>query len=117
MGDVFVRGVVPAEIVVAVGEVDVGFVENGCPLKWYLNQSATVRAVALYAYAVQSLARCAMTVLRSQWLLPTELVFHLAAMALTLPDCLEVRIIVMNFVWFAVLPWSSSRWVDFPAWC
>ena len=34
--DRFLGGVVPAEVVDTVGEVDVGFVEDCCPLKWRL---------------------------------------------------------------------------------
>ena len=32
--DVFGGGVVPAKVMMAVGEIDVGFVEDGGPLKW-----------------------------------------------------------------------------------
>ena len=37
MRDVFIRGIVPAEIVVAVGEVDVGFMEDAGVLEWRLD--------------------------------------------------------------------------------
>lgn len=33
MGDVFVGGIVPAKIVVAIREVDIGFVKNCSPLE------------------------------------------------------------------------------------
>lgn len=36
--DRFLRGLVPAEVVDTVGEVDVGFVEDCCPLKWRLRK-------------------------------------------------------------------------------
>lgn len=43
VGNVFVRGIVPAEIVMAVGEVDVRFVEDTRPLEWRLQRLAAVR--------------------------------------------------------------------------
>lgn len=33
---VFVGGIIPAEVVVSIGEVDVALVEDGCPLEWCL---------------------------------------------------------------------------------
>lgn len=53
---------------------------------------------------MKSLTGCAMTKLRRQWLLSTELVFHLAAVTFSIPDGAEVWIVVVNLVWFAVLP-------------
>jgi hypothetical protein len=36
--DRFLGGLVPTEVVDTVGEVDVGFVEDCCPLKWRLRK-------------------------------------------------------------------------------
>ena len=53
---------------------------------------------------MKSLTSCAMAELRRQRLLSTELVFHLTAVTFTVPDGVEVRIVVVNLVWFAMLP-------------
>jgi len=45
--NILVRGIVPAEIVVAVGEVDVRLVENGSPLEGRGVKSLTSRAMAV----------------------------------------------------------------------
>lgn len=63
--------VVPAEVVVAVREVDVGLVEDGRPLE---------------GRAVQPLAGCAVAVFGREGALARELVFGLAAMAGAVPD-------------------------------
>jgi len=89
MRGVFVRGVVPAQVVMTVGEVDVGFVKDSCPLKWR---------------TVQSLAGCAVTELCCQWLLPTQLVLDLPTMALSFPFDREIVIFFMDTVWFSVFP-------------
>lgn len=36
MRGVLVGGVIPAEIMMSVSEIDVGFLEDRCPLKWSL---------------------------------------------------------------------------------
>jgi len=89
MRRVFVRGVVPGQVVMTVGEVDVGFVKDSCPLKWC---------------AVQSLASCAVTVLCCQWFLPTQLILDLPAMALSFPLDRKFVIVFVDAVWLSVFP-------------
>jgi hypothetical protein len=87
--DVFVGRIIPAEIMVPVGEVDVGFVKDYCPLK---------------TRSMQSLASSAMTILRRQRFLPTQLILDLPAMASRIPHRFEVGIVLVDLVRLAVLP-------------
>jgi len=85
----FLGGFVPAEIVVAVGEVYVFFVEDGCPLKGCSMQNLTSRTMAEFSI---------------ERLLSTELVLDAPAVAAAFVEGLEVWIVVVNFVRDAKFP-------------
>lgn len=87
--NVFVGGVVPSEIVVAACEVDVAFVEDSGPLE---------------GCPMQSLACGAMTVFGSQRLLSAKLILDFPTVALRIPYCFEVWVVVVDFIWLSMLP-------------
>ena len=84
------RGIVPAQVVVAVGEGDVGLVEDGGPLE---------------GRAVQALARGAVAVFGGEGALAAELVLDAAAVALAVPGGFGAGGVVgVDFVGGSVFP-------------
>lgn len=87
------RGIVPAEVVVSVGEADVALMEDGCPLKRCPVKPLACRAVA---------------VLGRQRLLPAQMILDLAAMAFSTPFdrrfALLIFIVVVDCVRISVFP-------------
>lgn len=55
-------------------------------------------------YAVQALTRGAVTVLGSQRLVSTQLIFHLSTMTFASPLDVEIVVVAMHFVWFTMFP-------------
>jgi hypothetical protein len=105
VGDILVRGIVPAEIVVAVREIDIAFVEDGSMLEGCLRLLAGyARCSWSESYSMESLTRRAMAVLASQWLLSAQLVLDLPAMTAPLPLYIKVLVVSMNSVWLTMLP-------------
>jgi len=80
---------VPAEVVDAVGEVDVGFVEDCGPLE---------------GCPVESLAGCAMTVLGIKRYLSAQLVLDPSAVTTAFPHRMKVLVLPMDFIWLLVFP-------------
>jgi len=72
-----------------VGEVDVGFLEDGCPLE---------------GSPMKSLAGGTMAELRAEGFLAGDLVLDSAAVTSALVQCFEAVVLVMDFVWFSELP-------------
>jgi len=84
-----VLAIIPRQIVVAMGEVDICLVEDCCPLK---------------RCAMDHLAGGAMAVLGCEWLLPAELELDLAAMAAALVLDIEVAAVIVNGIGWPCLP-------------
>lgn len=90
MSDCLFSAFIPAEIVVAVGEVYVGFVEDGCPLEWR---------------SVNNLTSGTMTKLGIKRPLPRKLILHPPTVTTPFIECVEpLSIFTMNFI----------RCVEFP---
>jgi len=96
MGGTFGAAVVPAEIVVAFGEIDVAFLEDSSPLEWCSMKYLTSRA---------------MTILSVQRLLPTQLILHTSTMTSSLiqhvetfPSILSIIIFIVDLVWLSEFP-------------
>lgn len=53
---------------------------------------------------MQPLAGRTMAVLGAQWLLPAQLILDLPAVAFSVPDCLEILVVLMHLVRLAVFP-------------
>ena len=100
-----VRALVPAQVVMAVGEVDVVFVKDGCPLERCscrtVRRSLSQETVVL---AVYLLTRRAMTEFRVQWLFSAQLVLDSLAMTASLVADVEVWIVVVDLVRGSELP-------------
>ena len=83
------RWVIPLQIMVSVGEIDVVLLEDGSPLEWC---------------GMLRLACSATAQFRSQWLVTAELILHLAAMAVGCVLGFEMLILVVDAVWRSELP-------------
>jgi len=75
MRDIFVGWIIPTEIVVAMCEVDVRLLEDGCPLE---------------GCPMQSLACGAVTEFGGQRFLSAQLILDFSAVTLGFPHCFEV---------------------------
>jgi len=91
--DGFAGGVVPFEVVVAAGEVDVFFVENSCPLE---------------GCSMLHLTSSAMAQLGVQWLISVQLILDLPAMAVGLILDIKALLLIVNPVGRALLPFTDA---------
>lgn len=109
MLDGFLGWVVPLEVMVAVGEVDVLLVEDGGPLEgcgcgvlgrrgWGKCERQTMLGLASGAMAQLAVER----------LSPAQLVLDLAAMAVGLVFDVEVLALVVDAVGWALLPFGDA---------
>lgn len=103
----FLRTLIPAQIVMAVCEVDVVFVEDGCPLEGCTLTASSEQAQRTHIErerTVNLLACGTMAVLCVQRFLPTQLIPDLAAVTTSFVASLEILCLVVNSVWRTVLP-------------
>jgi hypothetical protein len=94
---------------VAVGEVDVLLVEDGCPLEgcsW--RRSVSEGATKTKVHTVLRLASCAMAQFAVQGLSPAQLILDLSAVAIGLVFDVEVLVFVMHLVGCALLPLGDA---------
>jgi hypothetical protein len=94
---------------VAVGEVDVLLVEDGCPLEgcsWRRSVSEGVTKTKVHT--VLRLASCAMAQFAVQGLSPAQLILDLSAVAIGLVFDVEVLVFVMHLVGCALLPLGDA---------
>ena len=83
------RWIIPLQIMVSVGEVDVVLLEDGSPLEWCGMLRLACRAMAQF---------------RRQRLGTAELILDLAAMAVGLVLCFEMFILFVDTIWCSELP-------------
>jgi hypothetical protein len=94
---------------VAVGEVDVLLVEDGCPLEgcsW--RRSAGEGVTKTKIHTVLRLASCAMAQFAVQGLPPAQLIPDLSAVAIGLVFDVEVLVLVMHLVGCALFPLGDA---------
>jgi hypothetical protein len=110
--DRLLRGVVPLEVVVTVGEVDVVLVEDGCPLEGCSYNLSVCREKGVMRSSkltVLCLTCCAMAELAVERLTTAQLVLNLTAVAVGFVlDIKVINLLVVHAVRWALLPLRNA---------
>ena len=103
------RALVPDEIVMTVGEIDILFMKDGSPLEWstfgmFSYRSTVCLAHIQHKHTVQFLACFAVAVFRIQWRFSAQLILHSTTVTATFVTDMEILVAFMEFVRSASLP-------------